>query len=321
VPAIQGVLHAGVAARPVEAVSPAEPQEPAFTALAPTEIQLVADRIGARFYVDGAPLAKHTLTWRPALAGQILSASDGCYRGEIELAMPQGELPLEISLTEPVVRRVEVRTEPEGASVLLDGRKLENRTPASALLSVCDDHDLTLSLDGYHSRQLSLPAEGNWDEIIGTALRMDTLPKGRLFFDANYPLTIYDSRGNRLGKSAELLSLPPGKHELKFENRQHRVSVSKTYTVKPDGERKLSAPVPGLGTVKVLAYPGNAMIRVDGVDADAPPTVLQLGAGEHRIECLWKVGDGKTAQKTVLVREGQTHKIHFRDEDDLDDPS
>jgi hypothetical protein len=290
--------------------------------LARTELQLVADRLGARFNVNGVPVEKNTLTWRPALAGQILSASDGCYRGEIELTTPESALTsLEVTLTEPVVRRVEVRTEPQGASVLLDGKKLEASTPAFALLSVCEVHDITLSLAGYQTRKLSLPAEGDWDEITGAPLRLEALPKGSLFFDAGYPVTIYDGQGKRLGKSAEVLRLPPGKHKLKFESKQHRVSVSKTFTVKADSERSLPAPVPGLGTVRVLAYPGNAMIRVDGVDVDAPPAVLQLGAGEHRIECRWNMGEGKIMHKTVVVREGQTHKVHFLDEDDLDDPS
>ena len=57
------------------------------------------------------------------------------------------------------------------------------------------------------------------------------------------------------------------------------------------------------------------------VDAEPPPAVLQLGAGEHRVECRWNIGEGKTVHKTVLVREGQTHSVHFRDEDDTDDPS
>ena len=83
----------------------------------------------------------------------------------------------------------------------------------------------------------------------------------------------------------------------------------------------MRAPIPPLGTVRVLAYPGNAVIRVDGVGAEPPPAVLQLGAGEHRIECKWNFGEGKTVSKTVLVREGQTHSVHFRDEEDTDDPS
>lgn len=320
-PAMDGVLQAGPAARR-EPPSTASSAKVGLIVPAPTEVQLVADRVGARFQVDGAPVEKNTLTWTPALAGQILSASDGCYRGEIELTTPGSELTrLEVTLTEPVVRSVEVRTDPQGASVVLDGKKLEARTPASALLSVCEDHDVTLSLAGYRTRKLSLSAEGNWDEVMGAPLRLETLPTGRLFFDAGYLVTIYDDQGKRLGTSAEVLSLPQGKHKLRFESRQHRVSVSKTFTVETDTERSLPAPVPGLGTIRVLVYPGNAVIRVDGVDADAPPVVLQLGAGEHRIECHWNTGEGKTVHQTVFVREGQTHKIHFLDEDDLDDPS
>ena len=56
--------------------------------------------------------------------------------------------------------------------------------------------------------------------------------------------------------------------------------------------------------------------------AEPPPAVLQLGAGEHRIECKWNTGTGKTVHKTVLVREGQTHSVHFRDDEETtDDPS
>jgi hypothetical protein len=179
---------------------------------------------------------------------------------------------------------------------------------------------VTLSLAGYRARTLSLPSGGNWDEMTGAPLRLETLPNGRLVFEAAYPLTI-SRKGKRLGDSGEMLSLSPGKHKLTFENKQHRVSVTESFQVKSGSERSLDAPVPQLGTVRVLAYPGNAVIRVDGVDAEPPPAVLQLGAGEHRVECRWNIGEGKTVHKTVLVREGQTHSVHFRDEDDTDDPS
>lgn len=296
--------------------------EPAIPAPQPVELELVADRPDARFYVDGEPLAAGVLLWRPTLAGQLLSASDGCFRGEVELAIPGADpAPLEVKLTEPVVRSIELRSDPEGASVLLDGKKLEGRTPLSMMLSVCGDHEVTLALSGHQARTLSLPSGGNWDEMTGAPLRLEALPDGRLVFDAAYPVTIL-RKGKAVGRSGEMLSLAPGKHELTFESKEHHVSVTKTFQVKPDAERNLQAPVPPLGTVRVLAYPGNAVIRVDGVGAEPPPAVLQLGAGEHRIECKWNTGTGKTVHKTVLVREGQTHSVHFRDDEETtDDPS
>jgi hypothetical protein len=33
------------------------------------------------------------------------------------------------------------------------------------------------------------------------------------------------------------------------------------------------------------------------------------------------MGEGRIMQKTLVVREGQTHKVNFLDEDDLDEPS
>ncbi len=291
-------------------------EDPSIPAPQPVELELVADRPDARFYLDGAPLAAGVLLWRPTLAGRLLSASDGCFRGEVELTIPGADpAPLEVKLTEPVVRSVELRSEPGGASVLLDGEKLEGRTPLSMMLSVCGDHEVTLALAGHQARTLSLPSGGNWDEMIGAPLRMDAMPDGHLVFHAAYPVTIL-RKGKAVGRSGEMLSLAPGKHKLTFESKEHHVSVTKTFQVKPDVERNLKAPVPPLGRVRVLAYPGNAVIRVDGVGAEPPPAVLQLGAGEHRIECKWNIGTGKTVQKTVLVREGQTQSVHFRNEED-----
>jgi len=295
--------------------------EPSIPAPQPVQLELVADRPDARFYVDGEPLEDDVLPWRPALTGQFLSASDGCFRGEVELALPGADpAPLELKLTEAVVRSVELSSDPAGASILLDGKKLEGRTPASLMLSVCESHEVTLSLAGHQARTLSLPSGGNWDEMTGAPLRLETLPNGRLVFEATYPVTIL-RKGKSVGRSGEMLSLAPGRHKLTFENKEHHVSVTKTFQVKSDAERNLDAPVPPLGTVRVLAYPGNAVIRVNGVDAEPPPAVLELGAGEHRIECRWNIGAGKTVHKTVLVREGQTHSVHFNDEEDTDDPS
>ena len=188
------------------------------------------------------------------------------------------------------------------------------------MLSVCESHEVTLSLTGHQARTLSLPSGGNWDEMTSAPLHLETLPDGRLVFDASYPLTIL-RKGKPVGRSGEILSLAPGRHKLTFESKDHHVSVTKTFQVKSDAERNVEAPVPPLGTVRVLAYPGNAVIRVNGIDADSPPVVLQLGAGEHRIECQWNIGAGKTAHKTVLVRAGQVHLVHFSDEDETDDPS
>ena len=208
-------------------------EEPSIPVPQAVELELVADRPDVRFYVDGAPLAAGVLLWRPTLAGQLLSASDGCFRGEVELTIPGADpAPLEVKLTEPVVRNIELRSQPERASVLLDGKKLEGGTPLPMMLAVCEDHEVTLALSGHQARTLSLPSGGNWDEMTGAPLRLEALPNGRLVFNAAYPVTIL-RKGKAVGRSGEMLSLAPGKHKLTFESKKHHVSVTKTFQVKP----------------------------------------------------------------------------------------
>jgi hypothetical protein len=280
------------------------------------EVDLVADRPGARFYVDGVPVDGASISWRPGSSASTLTASDGCYRGKATLDASTASVagPVEVELSEPILRTVHLASEPERARVRLDGEPVEGHTPVTLSLQVCADHELTLTAAGYQARTVALPSGEDWEEMLSTPVRLEALEEGRLIVDSPYPVTVR-FQDQRLGASGEVLSLAPGSRKLTFESRQHRVRVTREYQIDPGSEANITAPVPALGSVRVLAYPGNALILVDGIEAEPPPVTLKLGAGEHTVECRWNVGERATRHKTLIVQAGQIHSVHFRDEE------
>jgi hypothetical protein len=287
-------------------------EEPALA----VKVDLVADRPGARFYVDGAPVDGDSIHWQPGQAASTLTASDGCYRGEVLLEASSATAPgrVEVRLDEPIVRTVTLGSQPEPARVKLDGDAVKGRTPVALSLQACVDHEIAVAAEGFQPRTVALPSGEDWEEMLGAPLRLEPLPEGRLIVDSPYPVTVRANE-RQLGASGEVLSLAPGSRELTFENHEHRVQVTREYQVEPGAEAKITAPVPALGSVRVLAYPGNALILVDGIEAEPPPLTLQLGAGEHTIECRWNVGGLSSREKTLVVQAGQIHSVHFRDEE------
>ena len=84
--------------------------------------------------------------------------------------------PLDVSL-QPVLRRLTIRTDPPGASVLLNGEELGGRTPFDVELSPLDEHRVVLSREGYSTYSLTIPSGGGLptDTIVLSAAVVPTV--------------------------------------------------------------------------------------------------------------------------------------------------
>jgi len=277
-------------------------------------IALSANRPGARFLLNGRPLEGNTLAWSETIQGSVVTGFDECGRGEevLEDGIAPASGSLEIRLTEPAIRRIAVRSEPAGAEVSVDGEKLGSSTPVDLELEACARHDVSLTLPGYRAEQIELPAEGGWEARIGETVSLEPLPDGRLRVKSPYRLIVFDG-DQRLGSSDSPLALPPGTHRLTLRNHKYRVNVRESVEIVSNEEQVLQAKVPRLGRVRVNAYPGNAVILVDGIQVGPPPADLTLGRGEHVFSCRWNVGGSADAERTVMVRAGDANPpVNFK---------
>jgi predicted Ser/Thr protein kinase len=275
-------------------------------------LALTADRPGARFFLDGVRIGE-SLSWGEHLAGKVLSASDGCLRGERILGALLGpdSGPIEVALSDPVIQEVTLRSVPAGARIERDGEPLRGTTPVQVHLQACIDHRVTLTLEGYQPATMSFPAGTDWEVLARETAYLGSIPQGKLAFTSPYRLSII-ANGEPVGSSGKSITLPAGSNELTFQNKEHRVRVTRNIEVEAGENREIAAPVPGLGKLQIHTYPGNAEILVDGIPAGAPPLTLKVGAGLHRIECKWKVGARKSTRRRVQVKTGDTETVYFK---------
>lgn len=201
---------------------------------------------------------------------------------------------------------IEIRSDPPGASVLLD-RKAVGLTPLRAELAANVGHELRLSLSGYQSKDipLSVPLPPSVD----ASLSPDG-PPARLTIESSYPVSV--SVSGRVVSSAKAgvsTSLPAGNYELVVESPtiflRHRESVR----LEPGGSFAYRAP--GTGKVGVRASPDNCKIFVDGAFVDYPPIIdRSIAAGDHVISFEWP--DGARASERVVIREGRPSYVMGR---------
>ncbi|MBK5255714.1 MAG: serine/threonine protein kinase [Vicinamibacteria bacterium] len=201
---------------------------------------------------------------------------------------------------------VEIRTQPKGASVLLD-RKAIGVTPLRIEIASNTAHAISLSLSGYQSKDLKIapPIPSSVDTTL-----QPVGPPSSLIVESAYPVTISVSgrviASNKPGIST---TLPSGDYEIVVESSSlflnHRESVHL------DAGGAFAYRAPGTGKVGVRAAPDNCKVFVDGVFVDYPPIIDRtIVAGDHVVSFEWP--DGAKAQQRVQIREGRPSYVMGR---------
>jgi predicted Ser/Thr protein kinase len=193
--------------------------------------------------------------------------------------------------------RVQVTTEPPGATVVLDGRRLPGTTPLELEVDPARDHRLSLSLAGHAPQEVPIAARKAPAELRLTLVADG--PPGTVAVTSAYPVDL-TWRGSLVarGQRSPRLSLPQGRHVVTISAAEYFLRMNVTVEIRAGTESRVS--VPGLGRLSIAANPDNCKILIDDAFADYPPIRERpVAAGAHTVSFLWP--DGVRRQERIEV--------------------
>jgi hypothetical protein len=231
------------------------------------------------------------------------------YREEsrnLSLPLADGEV-VSVALA-PASRTVAVDSEPPGATVALDGGRLEGSTPLELEFDPAVPHRLAVSMEGYRTRELRIEPEARESEV---RVRLEPVgPPGFVTIASSFPIDVsWQGRVLARGRPSPRVSLPPGRHALTLEASAYFLRASVSVDVRGGAETAVAAP--GLGRLSIRANPDNCQVLVDGVFVDYPPILDKaIAAGAHTVAFKWP--DGSRAEQTAQVAAGRVAYVMGR---------
>jgi tRNA A-37 threonylcarbamoyl transferase component Bud32 len=257
-----------------------------------TRLEIRSAPPGAKVFVNDREAGTAPLN-RPLAPGDRLRLE---LRGHQPLTyvVKAGEAPPDFSL-QPIISQELIDSQPQGAMVVLDERKLEGLTPLTVPWDQGKHHRLTLTKD-----KLLFPKDFDPGEVPGgqvfkllEATTAETRQEPPLDPNAPGALRLAGGFGVHLkadGRDLGELSpgakvpLPPGTHRLELASARHFYRDSRAVTVQAGQTAVLT--VPGLATLTVETFPGTGKVLVDGQDTGVESdgsTGIQVAQGRHVI--------------------------------------
>ena len=222
----------------------------------------------------------------------------------------------------PRITEETLRTQPEGATVVMDGQPLEGVTPLH--MKAWDQskrHDLTFT----HAREGKtlltqfLEGEAPGNQVYQLVSPSEAASTGETkTVDANSPgflkvtgeVSVHVRLdGRELGEAgaASKLSLPPGTHKMELSNPKVFFKEARTVTVQPGQPCPVS--LPGLASITVETFPTSGTVVIDGlptsVESDGG-TSIRVVKGPHTVSI-----QGRGGSHSVDVRGDQAVKFRI----------
>jgi hypothetical protein len=220
----------------------------------------------------------------------------------------------------PVISEVKLQTDPSGAEVVLDSRKLEGLTPL-----VIKDwnqgqlHDLTFTQAqqgaGLSTRFEVGEAPGdkiykllplNEVRTTGEVKTIDPNAPGTVKFAGEFTVRV-KADGKDLGDVAKV-NLPPGNHKLELANPKVFYKDARTVAVAPG--QTVAINLPGLSRLTVSTFPTSGIVVVDGmpsvVESDGS-TSLSIVKGKHTISIQGRAGSSRSVDV-----DKETQELNFK---------
>jgi hypothetical protein len=282
---------ASSAAAPAAAPSPAPRAEPA---------RGWAWAVGA--FVVVAALASAAL-WRaapsPVAPAASASAPPGASEAGVTVPVAAVTKPGAAAPARPV-HTLRVKSQPEGATVALDGGAAQGVTPIELTFDAGSEHRVTLSLEGYVAQEIRTKP-GQAPATLDVTLEK-VVPPGGVVLASSYALDVV-WRGRTLAQdeTSPRVQLASGRQVLTLVAPKVFLKTDVTVDVPPGGELSLQAPA--LGKLNVRATPDNCEVFVGETFVDYPP-ILDRPVAAGRYEVSFKWPDGARSQQTVEVKAG-----------------
>ena len=201
---------------------------------------------------------------------------------------------------------LDIRTDPAGARVSLDGRPVGN-SPVSLADITPGDHQIVVEGQAGTARQTVKVIAGTRSSIVIPLNSAPASPAaGWLSVAADHELQVMQD-GSQIGTSrTEKLMMAAGTYNLEFTNDALGFQVTKSVKVEPGKVTRLSVPIPD-GTLSVNATPW-AEVWVDGAPIGQTPVGnLPTRAGSH--ELIFRNPKFAEKKQTIVVRPGQPARV------------
>jgi hypothetical protein len=201
---------------------------------------------------------------------------------------------------------LDIRTDPAGAKVSIDGRAVGN-SPVSLADITPGDHQIVVEGQAGTARQTVRVIAGTRSSIVIPLSSNPASPAaGWLSVAADHELEIMQD-GAQIGTSrTERLMMAAGTYNLEFTNDALGFSVTKSVKIEAGRVAKLSVAIPD-GTLSVNATPW-AEVFVDGTPIGQTPVGnLPMKAGQH--ELVFRNPKFNEKKQTVVVRPGQPARV------------
>ncbi len=268
-------------------------------------VQVDSQPQGADIVVDGTATGLKTpeTVEITGVAGEqhMLSIRKSCFNDHQTPIILGPGAPARVSPTlEATELEIEVQTNPPGATLSLDGTRLEPTSPAKIKISCAQKHQVTAALSGFQ------PATKDLDPAaIPNPLVINLAPKGApgmLEVRANYDYEVFNGRSRvRAASGRETIPLDPGSYRITIVNNKYLLRVPYSVTIESNKTVPIDLPVLGWFT-SILGSPDNCEICIDGTLCDYPPMRnVYVAPGEHTITVKWPDGRVKNEVRTVVA--------------------
>jgi len=274
---------------------------------------------GATITLNGAPAGKTPYQNQNLKPGRykVVASKEGFENYSGEVTVRSGEtVPLEVTLKAlTVTGRLSIKSDPEGATIFLDGRELGN-TPQELNNVPAGSRQIELRKKGYKEYNATVVVEAQQLRTIDARLealrgklQVLVLPFGTIYIDGSA-----QARDSNVRFMKDLLA---GSYELKvthptFGNYKKTVNIKDgaVADIVVDFNRQLDIRVASFDETGTKPVWGE--IYVDGVAQGQTPKQLKLRLGQHTIEVR---RDGYTALDEAMIidlEENREQPLKFR---------
>lgn len=211
---------------------------------------------------------------------------------------------------EQPARELLIESDPGGAVVSVDGRRLEGETPVTLRVAAgaAAPGEVTLERRGYETARVAI-TDATWSAGRLVVPLEPAEVRVRLSLSGPYAFEVVDGSRTVSGAAQQhSVSLPEGRQ---VRLRAPGVFLDQRVVVRGGAGGAMRVAVPGLGSISVRAVVENCDMRIDGVRTDPPPVHQKpIVAGEHTIELM--CADGESRRQRIDVREGANTTVLFR---------
>lgn len=272
---------------------------------------------GATVYINSVKQDLPTSNNFKLKEGDVIRIEAKGYLPSPEIRYTKAEgFPPEVPLA-PVITRVEIKSDPEAAAVVLEGKEVGVTPLVIDAWNQGEAHDLTLSKGDLMYTRRFLVGEAPGEAVLKLEKRasaaiqeppLDPNAKGFLTIKGGFSVAVKVDGADR-GQLAPggKLDLSPGLHKVELQNLKLFFRDSRSLTITPAQGSALT--LPGTATITVDTYPGPGRVYIDGIDAgiESDQSSVTVTHGTHTITVK-----GPKGSKSVTESIGGDKAVKFQ---------